>query len=761
MLNFKKLKERLNTRRLAHIKPSLEDIQHYTAVIKNLPFDTLARQYHHIDPTESDDIAKAYALGLEVIRRKTGLTLYDEQILGAIVLNQNAISEMKTGEGKTLTAALAAIVSAVTQKVYVVTVNDYLSNRDYELLSPIFEALGISSGSVTSKSTAYKKREAYAKRIVYVTNSELGFDYLRDNTVLTKEDRVFSEPFETSHAIIDEIDSILIDEARTPLIIASTSTILPERYQHADTLVKSLELRDIEIDKTSQTVNLTASGHDRLAKATGIASLYTSEHTDTMHFIYQALQANYIQRDGVDYLIKNNEVVLIDGSTGRILKDSRYNDGLMQAIEAKEGLPIKPESDTSATVTYQNLFRKFKRLSGMTGTAQTEAEEFENIYKLKVVPIPTAKPVIRKDYHDEIYRSKDARQRAVVNKIIKLHENHAPILVACENVTLSEELSAALNEKGVNHQLLTARNAAYENKIISQAGRSDSITITTNMAGRGTDIKLLDDTAKQTGLCVIGVGRNSSKRIDNQLRGRAGRQGDPGSSQFFVALDDDLMFNLDIKDLPKTFDAFKADDFNDDDEIGQEFTITQTLFDQVQRMTEGKNYDARKQTLEYDDVLREQRDIVYAMRDNYLQPLDDTKTNREAISLTIKDMVLAIERYASANQLDAIKNVDIQQILARLEAGQITPHSYSRAALMAIDDNWKTHIATLESLRVSMSYRGYAQTNPLIDYQLEAVELYNYFLYNVRTKLLETLDKPLQSPHHIPGYDTLPTALKH
>ena len=710
-------------------------------------------------PISQDSLITAAALGLIAIEAETGIALYDTQILGALVLHQNKIAEMKTGEGKTLTAALAAIISAVRQPVYVVTVNDYLSRRDFDLLSPIFTSLGIKSGSVTSETTAYKKRLAYASDIIYVTNSELGFDYLRDNTVHHSSERVLATAFKHTHAIVDEVDSILIDEARTPLIIASNSTILPERYVHADTLVKHLQPADYTIDLASKTISLTQSGREKLSQKLNIDNLYANEHIDVMHFIYQALQANFIQREGVDYLVKNNAIELIDASTGRVMSGRRYNDGLMQAIEAKENVAIKPESNTSASITYQNLFRKFKKLSGMTGTAQTEHEEFMNIYKLKIVQIPTAKPLIRKDLLDQIYVTQLLRNDAVIARIVDLHKTKAPILVAAENVALSETISAALTCEHIPHKLLTARDAAFEAQIIGQAGQENAITITTNMSGRGTDIKLLDDVAKKTGLYVIGVGRNNAKRIDNQLRGRAGRQGDPGSSQFFTALDDDLMLKLDITELAKVFNKIRP---HDTEEIGQHFKFIHSLFEQVQRMTEGKNYDARKQTLEYDDVLREQRDIVYTMRDGYLKHRDETSKNRHLIIEQLKNTVLKIADYAGKHQLDALQDVDMNTIISKIDANTISVQTITLTALIAIDKAWVSHMSTLESLRASMSYRGYAQTNPLIDYQLEAVALYDNFLFEARVNLLEMLNSAKPSDYQQPAtLSQTPTALKH
>lgn len=715
------------------IEPKIKTIFEKYLTLKNTPIDQLKSMYLDIksknnshETLKDDDLSEIFAIGIEIIRLNTNLTLFKSQVEGSIILNKNAIAELKTGEGKTLTAVLAAIASALNGTVHIVTVNDYLAHRDYKLLKPIYESLGLKVGLVTSTTTTYKKREAYDSDIVYVTNSELGFDYLRDNMVLKISDRVILRPF--YHAIIDEVDSILIDEAKTPLIISSAAKIVPERYLHADSIVKKLIPEDYKIDQTSRTITLTKSGRNKISKQLNVENIYSHESVDQMHFIFQALQANFIQRDGIEYLIKNNEIQLIDASTGRVMIGRRYSEGLMQAIEAKEGVVIQPETETAASITYQNLFRLYPRLSGMTGTAYTEREEFQSIYKLKVYQVKTNKPIKRKDLIDMVYIDQNYRNSAVVDKIIKLHKLHQPILVAAENVALSETISGLLNVKNINHKLLTARDAADEAQIISKAGEYDSITITTNMSGRGTDIQLTPETSN-TGLFVLGVGRNESERVDNQLRGRAGRQGDPGASQFFVALDDDLLTRLELDEVSKIFNKLSP---NTPSEIGSKFKLVHHFFTRAQKITEGRNYDTRKNTLEYDDVLREQRTIMYNMRNKLLNSIEIDPSS------TIKTMIVKVNQYKKNNKIK--HHINENKIFKKIKDKKVDTSQYTEIALTILDKNWSNHMTILDSLRASVSYRSYAQTNPLIDYQLEAIDLYNKFLYDTRVEILESIE---------------------
>ena len=559
--------------------------------------------------TLDDILPEAFATAREGAKRVLGLFPFRVQIIGGIVLHQGNIAEMKTGEGKTLTATMPVYLNALTGKgVHVVTVNEYLSTRDATEMGELYNWLGLSVGLNLNSKNSDEKREAYNCDITYSTNSELGFDYLRDNMVVYKEQMV-QRPL--NFAIVDEVDSILIDEARTPLIISGGAEKTTGLYIRADRFVKTLKAEtDYKIDWPTKTISLTESGIRKAEKNFGLDNLYDTENTALTHHIDQALRANYIMLKDIDYMVSDGEVLIVDQFTGRAMEGRRYSDGLHQAIEAKEGVQIQDENKTMANITYQNFFRMYTKLAGMTGTAKTEQEEFREIYNMEVISVPTNKPVIRVDSPDVLYPTLDAKFNAVVDDIKKRHKKGQPILVGTVAIESSERLSKQLDDEKIPHTVLNAKNHFKEAEIIMNAGQRGAVTIATNMAGRGTDIKLGPGVTELGGLAVIGTERHESRRIDNQLRGRSGRQGDPGSTQFYLSLEDDLMKRFGSERIKAMLDRFKV---ADDDQVIQSRMISRQV-ESAQKRVEGNNYDTRKNTLQYDDVMREQREVIYKQR---------------------------------------------------------------------------------------------------------------------------------------------------
>ena len=554
--------------------------------------------------TLDDILVEAFATIREAAKRVIGEYPFRVQLLGGIAIHYGNIAEMKTGEGKTLTTILPAYLNALTGKgVHVITVNEYLTTRNAEWMGKIFEFLGISVGVNLRELTPSEKRKEYEKDILYTTNNELGFDYLRDNMVVKKENRVQRE---LNFAILDEVDSILIDEARTPLIISGGKMESKNLYVSADTFVKTLKKdTDYTVDEKTKSVSLTEDGSDKACKFFKIDNLYDISNSALVHHIDQSLKANYGMQNDVDYVVQDGEVIIVDQFTGRLMKGRAFSEGLHQAIEAKEGVKINDETKTLATITFQNLFRMYNKLSGMTGTAKTEEEEFRNIYNMYVIEIPTNKDVIREDLPDLVFATKKAKFNAIVREIKERHSTGQPILVGTIAIETSELVSKMLTKENIKHEVLNAKNHAREAEIIAKAGEIGSVTIATNMAGRGTDIKLGEGVKELGGLCVIGTERHESRRIDNQLRGRAGRQGDPGVSQFFVSLEDELMvrFGTDrIKTLMQTAGF--------DDQAIRSKIFTGSI-ESAQKRVEGNNFDIRKQLLQYDNVMNEQREIIY------------------------------------------------------------------------------------------------------------------------------------------------------
>ncbi|MGT2845639.1 preprotein translocase subunit SecA [Streptococcus massiliensis] len=703
-----------------------------------------------------DLLYEAFAVVREGAKRVLGLFPYPVQIMGGIVLHHGDVPEMRTGEGKTLTATMPVYLNALAGKgVHVVTVNEYLSERDATEMGELYSWLGLSVGINLAAKSSEEKREAYACDITYSTNSEIGFDYLRDNMVVRAENMV-QRPL--NYALVDEVDSILIDEARTPLIVSGpTSSETNQLYHLADSFVKSLNEDDYIIDVQSKTIGLSDSGIDKAESYFKLSNLYDLENVALTHFIDNALRANYIMLLDIDYVVtEEQEVLIVDQFTGRTMEGRRYSDGLHQAIEAKEGVPIQDESKTSASITYQNLFRMYKKLAGMTGTGKTEEEEFREIYNIRVIPIPTNRPVIRIDHSDLLYPSLESKFKAVVEDVKARYEKGQPVLVGTVAVETSDYISKKLVAAGIPHEVLNAKNHYKEAQIIMNAGQRGAVTIATNMAGRGTDIKLGEGVRELGGLCVIGTERHESRRIDNQLRGRSGRQGDPGESQFYLSLEDDLMKRFGSERIKAVLDRFKLEE---EESVIQSKMLTRQV-EGAQKRVEGNNYDTRKQVLQYDDVMREQREIIYAERRDVITANRDLGPEIKAmIKRTIDRVVDSNARAEENEKITAILNfakynlVDEESIhsedLQGLSDTQIKDYLYERALrvydnqisklrdqeavqefqkvliLRVVDSKWTDHIDALDQLRNAVGLRGYAQNNPVVEYQSEGFRMFN------------------------------------
>ena len=713
--------------------------------------------------TIDDILYEAFATAREMAYRQLGEKPYKVQIMGAIAMHKGDIAEMKTGEGKTLTATMCVYLNALAGKgVHVITVNEYLAGRDADWMGRIYRALGLTVGVNKRELNAREKREAYECDITYTTNSELGFDYLRDNMVTSVKDRVMRG---LHMAIIDEVDSVLIDESRTPLIISGGKKQTANLYIQADKFVKTLEAPeyetdkfthektlisgDYDIDQKTRQIMLSEAGVEKAEKYFKLDNLYDINHTQLVHHINQALRANYIMMKEVEYVVSDNqEIVIVDQFTGRMMPGRAYSDGLHQAIEAKEGVPIKEETSTLATITYQNFFRLYEKLAGMTGTAKTEEEEFLSTYNMRVVVIPTNRPVIRKDMPDEIYAHKDDKYRALVREVKALYEKGQPVLVGTIAVETSELISEMLKKEGIPHEVLNAKNHAREAEIVAMAGRPKSVTIATNMAGRGTDIKLTEESRKLGGLAVIGSERHESRRIDNQLRGRSGRQ---GFSRFFVSLEDSLMVRFGGEKLQKLFEKMG-------DEQIESKAVTKSIT-MAQKRVEGYNFDMRKQLLDYDDVLRRQREIIYAQRNRILESeevhemvhvifektldqtlqaniLDEKKQTVDIPGLckSLEMTGLTEDRAIHAQELEGLKYEEIKlHCLDRIwndYEKEIEPVKMQflpfekTVVLRNIDRNWIEHIDRMDKLRSGIYLRSYAQNNPLQQYVQEGFDMF-------------------------------------
>ena len=728
---------------------------------------------------------EAFAVVREGAKRVLGLFPYKVQVMGGIVLHHGDVPEMRTGEGKTLTATMPVYLNALSGKgVHVVTVNEYLSERDATEMGELYSWLGLSVGINLAAKSPMEKKEAYECDITYSTNSEIGFDYLRDNMVVRAENMV-QRPL--NYALVDEVDSILIDEARTPLIVSGANAVETSQLYHmADHFVKSLDKDDYIIDIQSKTIGLSDSGIDKAESYFKLENLYDIENVALTHFIDNALRANYIMILDIDYVVsEEQEILIVDQFTGRTMEGRRYSDGLHQAIEAKEGVPIQDETKTSASITYQNLFRMYKKLSGMTGTGKTEEEEFREIYNIRVIPIPTNRPVQRIDHSDLLFASLEAKFKAVVEDVKARYQKGQPVLVGTVAVETSDYISKKLVAAGVPHEVLNAKNHYKEAQIIMNAGQRGAVTIATNMAGRGTDIKLGEGVRELGGLCVIGTERHESRRIDNQLRGRSGRQGDPGESQFYLSLEDDLMKRFGSERLKGVFERL-----NMSDEAIKSRMLTRQV-EAAQKRVEGNNYDTRKQVLQYDDVMREQREIIYSQRYDVITADRDLAPEIHAmIKRTINRVVDNHARAKQDEKLEAILNFARYNLLPEdsislsdlegLSDQAIKDELYQRALkvydsqvaklrdeeavkefqkvliLRVVDNKWTDHIDALDQLRNAVGLRGYAQNNPVVEYQAEGFRMFNDMIGSIEfdvTRLMmkaqiHEQERP-QTEHHI------------
>lgn len=708
----------------------------------------------------NDLLPEAFATVREASKRVFGLYPFRVQLMGAAALHEGNIAEMKTGEGKTLTSTMAVYLNAIGKKgAHVVTVNEYLASRDAEEMGKLYNWLGLTVGLNTNNMTKEEKHQAYLADITYSTNNELGFDYLRDNMVLYKEDMV-QRPL--NFAVIDEVDSILIDEARTPLIISGQAAKSAQLYMQANAFTRMLNKDDdYTYDETTKGVVLTEDGIEKVEKAFGVENLFDMNHVRLNHAVNQSLKAQVTMHNDVDYVVQEGEVVIVDQFTGRLMKGRRYSDGLHQAIEAKEGLEVQNESMTMATITFQNFFRMYEKLSGMTGTAKTEEEEFRNIYNMYVIAIPTNKPIVRDDRVDLIYATTEGKYKAVGDDIAERHQKGQPVLVGTVAIETSEIISNYLSKKGVPHSVLNAKNHAHEAEIILNAGQKGAVTIATNMAGRGTDIKLGEGVVDAGGLAVLGTERHESRRIDNQLRGRSGRQGDPGVTQFYLSLEDDLMRRFGSDAMRSMMGKLGMDDT----QPLQSRMVTRSV-ESAQKRVEGNNFDARKRLLQYDDVLRQQREIIYKERmevletgnmRNLVDNMIDSTINRIVYAHTIDEKpqnwhLKSLSEVLSANLLpeNTVTEEDLQnktqeqlidfikvEVVKRYDEKEIemTPErmrEFEKVVLLrSIDTKWIDHIDAMDQLRQGIHLRAYGQNDPLREYQQEGFAMFEAMVESI------------------------------
>ena len=751
-------------KRFEKIADQIEALSDEMASLKDSEFAKKTEEFKK-QVAESDNLddvlVPAMALAREACFRGIGEKPYRVQILGALAIFYGNIAEMKTGEGKTLTTVLAAYVDALSNKgVHVVTTNEYLSQRNAEWMKPIYDLLGVTVGVNLRDLTPAQKQEAYNADITYSTNNEIGFDYLRDNMVVNAKDRV-QRPL--NFCIIDEVDSILIDEARTPLIISGGKMNSNNLYIDANRAVQRLtEEEDYTVDAKTKSVSLTEEGSRKVEKILNIKNLYDIDNAVMVHHLNQALKANYGFAKNVDYVVENGEVIIVDPFTGRLMHGRQYSEGLHQAIEAKEGVEINAETRTMATITFQNLFRMYGKLSGMTGTAKTEEEEFRNIYNMYVIQIPTNRPVIREDLADLVYATEKGKYKAIIENIKRIHETGQPILIGTISVESNEHLSGLLTKAGLKHEVLNAKNHEREAEIIAKAGEKFAITLATNMAGRGTDIKLGEGVKELGGLCVIGTERHESRRIDNQLRGRSGRQGDPGMSQFFVSFEDDLMrrFGTDrIKNMLKSLGV-------DETMAIRSKTLTRSI-ETAQKRVEGNNYDIRKNLLDYDNVLNEQREIIYTRRnevideedihervlnnfrnaiaslceshlapEGYLTEFDKSEIAEYVNTNYLKNQNLKVDDFKDLKDeevVDYINDLVVKDYENKIKDLPIKTEFEKAISLRVIDSNWVEHMNTMEHLKEGIGLRGYSQSNPVQAYTMEGFELFENLLNKIDT----------------------------
>ena len=744
--------------------------------------------------TLDDILPEAFAVCREASKRVLGMRHFDVQMLGGICLHRGNIAEMRTGEGKTLVATLAVYLNALSGKgVHVVTVNDYLATRDSEQMGRLYNFLGLSTGLIVANLDYNQRKEAYAADVTYGTNNEFGFDYLRDNMV-SDVSQMVQRPL--NYAIVDEVDSILIDEARTPLIISGPGSRSTDNYYKLAQVVPHLvKDEDYTIDEKQKTIAPTDSGITKVEKMLGIENLYDADNIELNHLLGASLRAYAMMHRDTDYVVKDGEVVIVDEFTGRLMFGRRYSDGLHQAIEAKEGLKVERESQTLASITFQNYFRMYEKLSGMTGTAKTEEKEFNDIYGLEVIPIPPNRPLIRVDLPDLIFKSKAAKYRAVVRNAVERHQTGQPILIGTTSITQSEELSDMLLRAGVPHKVLNAKHHEQEAEIVANAGQMGMVTIATNMAGRGTDITLGEGVPELGGLAILGTERHESRRIDNQLRGRAGRQGDPGSSQFFLSLEDDLMRIFGADNISGIMDKLGMEE----DEPIEHSLITKSI-ERAQKKVEDHNYNIRKYILEYDDVMNQQREVLYEQRRRIL----GNESLRDTINEMIDKLVTeAVDTYAdeklypeewdyeglhkhlsqyfltselmSAEEMEEYTRQELDERLHEIAhseyqnrvdlLGEAMFGQLEKAIMLrVVDSKWMEHLDNMDMLREGIGLRAYGQKNPLVEYKFEAYDMFQHMiesiqdetimaLYKIRAQLIQEIEEPVDhlegaQPHH-------------
>ena len=739
--------------------------------------------------TLDDLLPEAFAVVREASKRVLGMRHFDVQLMGGICLHNGNIAEMRTGEGKTLVATLPVYLNALTGKgVHVVTVNDYLATRDSEQMGRLYNFLGLSTGLIVANLDFNQRREAYACDITYGTNNEFGFDYLRDNMVSDVLQMV-QRPL--NYAIVDEVDSILIDEARTPLIISGPGQRSTDNYYKLAKIVPHL-VRDEDyiIDEKQKTIAPTDSGIEKVEQMLGVENLYDAENIELNHLLGASLRAYAMMHRDTDYVVKDGEVVIVDEFTGRLMFGRRYSDGLHQAIEAKEGLKVERESQTLASVTFQNYFRMYEKLAGMTGTAKTEEKEFIDIYGLEVIPIPPNKPLIRTDLPDQIFKTKAAKYRAVVRNAVERHKVGQPLLIGTTSITQSEELSDMLLRAGVPHSVLNAKHHEKEAEIVANAGQMGMVTIATNMAGRGTDITLGEGVPELGGLAILGTERHESRRIDNQLRGRSGRQGDPGSSQFFLSLEDDLMRIFGADNITGIMDKLGMEE----DEPIEHSLITKSI-ERAQKKVEDHNYNIRKYVLEYDDVMNQQREVLYEQRRRILRNESLRETINEMIDKLVTDSVDTyadeklypeewdyeglykhlsqyfltedimtpqdMEEYTRQELLERLLEIAHEEYQDRVNMlGEAMFSQLEKAIMLRVVDNkWMEHLDNMDMLREGIGLRAYGQKNPLVEYKFEAFEMFQNMiaaiqdetimaLYKIRAQLIQEIEEPVD---HLEG----------
>ncbi|MGM0502194.1 MAG: preprotein translocase subunit SecA [Bacillota bacterium] len=771
---FRKIVPHPNEQKLKELWPLVEEVNKLADQAASLSDEELKdkteefKERYQAGESLDDLLVEVFAVVREAADRVTEMRPYDVQVLGGIVLHQGRIAEMKTGEGKTLVATMPAYLNALTGKgVHIVTVNDYLAERDSEWMGQVYEFLGLEVGVILEDMDYEERKEAYQADVVYGTNNQFGFDYLRDNMAVNEDEIVQGE---LNFAILDEVDSILIDEARTPLIISGPTEDSPQMYYKFARLARRLVLdRDYEVDEKASSVILTDEGIDRVENSLGIDNLYDNQHMDELHHINQAIKAKELMQRDKDYIVKNGEVHIVDEFTGRLMSGRRYSEGLHQAIEAKEGVDIQRETQTMASVTFQNFFRMYNKLSGMTGTAATEAEEFEEIYDLDVVVVPTNEPVIREDLPDVIYKNEAAKFRAVVRDIKEKHERGQPVLVGTVAIEKSEELSRRLKKEGIPHEVLNAKYHEREAEIIKGAGQKGSVTIATNMAGRGTDIVLGAGVVELGGLHVIGTERHESRRIDNQLRGRSGRQGDPGSSRFYVSLEDDLMrlFGSDkITGIMETLGL--------DEDQAIEHDMISSSISRAQKKVESRNFSIRKSILEYDEVLHKQRGGIYERRRKILlgqnltemlfnmgsKWLDDTldiyiEESKSPDKWDLEGLVNHVEDFLgdldlTVEDLEGLREEEIKDRLMeefksaykdkRADLGNDSIQELEKTVMLkTVDQKWMDHLQAMSELRQGIGLRAYGQRDPLTEYKYEAFDMYKEMLGRIREDIIQYL----------------------